>query len=111
VLAAAFGALHLLTPTESAIGALNVAAFALFASFTLRRTGDLWFAIGMHASWDFAQSFLYGVPDSGMIADHSLVQAHLHGPTWLTGGTVGPEGGAFGFIAIAAAFVVFARRA
>jgi membrane protease YdiL (CAAX protease family) len=109
VLAIPFGALHLLNDGEGVIGALNVVSFALFASFTLRRTGNLWFAIGMHAAWDYAQSFLYGVPDSGMRAEGHLLQADLHGPTWLTGGTVGPEGSLLGFAALGLAFFVFAR--
>jgi len=103
VLAIPFGALHLLNAGEGVIGALNVVSFALFASFTLR------FAIGIHAAWDYAQSFLYGVPDSGMRAEGHLLQADLHGPTWLTGGTVGPEGSLLGFAALGLAFIVFAR--
>jgi membrane protease YdiL (CAAX protease family) len=110
VLAAAFGGLHLLNDGEGFLGALNVVCYALFASFTLQRTGNLWFAIGMHAAWDYAQSFLYGVPDSGMRAEGHLLQADLHGPSWLTGGTVGPEGSLLGFAALGLAFVVFARR-
>ncbi|HEX3762942.1 MAG TPA: type II CAAX endopeptidase family protein [Kofleriaceae bacterium] len=105
-LALAFGGLHLLNGGETVVGALNVVLYALFASFTLRRTGNLWFAIGIHTAWDYAQSFLYGVPDSGMRASGQLVQAHLHGPTWLTGGSVGPEGSAIGFAVLGLAFLV-----
>jgi len=109
-LAALFGALHLLNQGENVIGALNVVAYALFASLTLRRTGNLWFAIGIHASWNYAQTVLYGVPVSGMRAEGQLLQSHVDGPTWLTGGTVGPEGSALGFLVLALAFVVFAWR-
>src|SRR5262249_50889267 len=93
---------------ESWVGALNVVAYALFASLTLRRTGSLWFAIGMHAAWDDAQSYLYGVADSGVRMDGHLLQAHAHGPDWLTGGTVGPESSVLAFAALALAFAVFA---
>src|SRR5262249_45547873 len=86
-MAGLFGGLHLLNSGESWVGALNVVAYALFASLTLRRTGSLWFAIGMHAAWDDAQSYLYGVADSGVRMDGHLLQAHAHGPDWLTGGT------------------------
>jgi membrane protease YdiL (CAAX protease family) len=109
-LAALFGALHLSNQGESVVGALNVVAYALFASFTLRRTGNLWFAIGIHASWNYAQTVLYGVPVSGMQAEGQVLHAHVGGPTWLTGGTVGPEGSALGFFVLALAFVVFAWR-
>jgi hypothetical protein len=46
----------------------------------------------MHASWDWAESFLYSVPDSGLLAPGHLLKSSFHGPTWLTGGPVGPEG-------------------
>lgn len=108
-LAALFGGLHLLNGGESLAGALNVALYAMFAAFTVRRTGDLWFAIGIHAAWDYAQTFVFGVPDSGMRAGDSLLRAQLHGPTWLTGGSVGPEGSAIGFAVVALAFAVLAR--
>ena len=110
VLGAMFGGIHLLNEHETFIGALNVVAYALFASFTLRRSGNLWFAIGIHAGWDYSQSFLYAVPNSGMSAQDHLFQANMHGPTWLTGGAVGPEGSLIGFVVLALAFVVFSRR-
>ena len=33
---------------------------------SLWRTGSLWWAVGFHAAWDWAQSFLYGVVWNGM---------------------------------------------
>jgi len=110
ILAALFGAVHLSNPGESVLGALNVVTYALFVSFTLQRTGNLWFAVGIHAAWDYATSVLYGVPVSGVRAEGHLLQAHIHGPTWLTGGSAGPEGSVLGLAALGIAFIVFARR-
>jgi membrane protease YdiL (CAAX protease family) len=110
LLAALFGALHLSNSGENLVGALNVVVYALFASLTLRRTGNLWFAIGIHTSWNYALSVLYGVPVSGTHAEGRILQGDLHGPSWLTGGTVGPEGSVLGFVVLALAFVVFAWR-
>jgi membrane protease YdiL (CAAX protease family) len=58
----------------------------------LRRTGDLWFAIGFHTAWDWAESYFYGVPDSGELVTGHLMNVSFSGPQWLTGGSVGPEG-------------------
>jgi membrane protease YdiL (CAAX protease family) len=110
LLAGVFGALHLSNSGENVVGALNVVVYSLFAAFTLRRTGNLWFAIGIHAAWDYAQAVLYGVPASGVRHDGQILQAELHGPAWLTGSTAGPEGSALGFVVLALAFVVFAWR-
>jgi len=39
-----------------------------------------------------AQSFLYGVPDSGMLMKERMFATHAAGNPVLSGGTVGPEG-------------------
>ena len=49
-------------------------------------------AIGFHASWDWGETYFYGVPDSGEVASGHLLNASFSGPSWLTGGSVGPEG-------------------
>ena len=49
-------------------------------------------AIGLHMAWDWAQSFLYGVPDSGQLVQGRLFATHPSGNPMLSGGTVGPEG-------------------
>src|SRR5580700_9638525 len=102
LLAIGFGALHRTNPGENLVGEAGIAAIALVFALTLRRTGSLWLAVGWHAAYDFGETFLYSVPDGGgMFSDH-LSNAALHGPVWLTGGTVGPEGSAFAFLLIGA---------
>jgi membrane protease YdiL (CAAX protease family) len=91
-LSIAFGAFHFRNPGEELMGLLMAGSFGLLAAFTLRRTGSIWFAIGMHAAWDWAQSYFFGVPNSGIIAAGHLTNSSLNGPNWLTGGSVGPEG-------------------
>jgi membrane protease YdiL (CAAX protease family) len=92
VLSAIFGAIHLNNSGEGKFGAFMAGVFGLVAAFSLLRTGSLWFAIGMHASWDWSETYFYGTPDSGLLAKGHLLNSNFHGPAWLTGGTVGPEG-------------------
>jgi len=96
-LSAGFGLLHIRNSGEAASGIALAACFGLVAALSLRRTGSIWFAVGMHAAWDWGESFFYGVPDSGIAATGHLTAASLHGPAWLTGGNVGPEGSALVF--------------
>jgi hypothetical protein len=98
VLSCSFGAVHLWNPGEGWVGAAGVVAIGLVFAFTLRRTGNLWLAVGWHASFDFGETFLYSVPNSGLVLEGHLSNASLHGPNWLTGGTVGPEGSVFSFL-------------
>ncbi len=102
-----FGGVHLGNKGESWVGALAAAAIGLFFCFTVRRTGTLWFAVGFHASWDWAESYLYGVPDSGTSTNGHLLNPSFHGPVRLTGGSVGPEGSLLVFAVIGILFAVF----
>jgi len=88
-----FMALHMANKGESPIGLVNVFLVGMALAWTRLRTGSLWLAIGFHAAWDFAQSYLFGVPDSGAVFDGAITQASIIGPDWLSGGATGPEGG------------------
>lgn len=108
-LSAAFGAIHIRNSGEDFAGALSVFVIGMFFCLTLRRTGNLWFAVGLHAAFDWGETFLFSVPDSGLVAPGHLLNSSVHGSAWLTGGTVGPEGSvmAFAVVGIAAALFVF----
>jgi membrane protease YdiL (CAAX protease family) len=107
LLSAFFGYVHLGNPGESWRGGLSAGLIGLFFCFTVRRTGNLWFAVGCHASWDWAESYFYGVPDSGGVSPGHFLNPSFHGPAWLTGGTVGPEGSVLVFVVIAILFAAF----
>lgn len=107
LLSIAFGAVHLGNKGEAWIGALSAGLIGFFFCFTLRRTGTLWFAVGLHAAWDWSESFLYSVPDSGLKMPGHLLNSSFQGSRWLTGGAIGPEGSVFVFVIIAAMWVLF----
>jgi membrane protease YdiL (CAAX protease family) len=100
ILGILFGAIHLQNSGEAIYGAAMAGGFGIVAAFSLQRTGNIWLAIGMHASWDWGETYLYSVPDSGLLAQGHLLNSSFHGPTWLTGGSVGPEGSAFVFLVL-----------
>jgi CAAX protease family protein len=93
-----FAALHASNAGESVLGIASVFCVALFFCLSLWRTGTLWFAVGCHAAWDYGETFFYGVPDSGTVASGHLLNIHMHGNHWITGGSVGPEGSILVFI-------------
>jgi hypothetical protein len=63
----------------------------------------------MHAAFDFGETFLFSVPDSGMIFPGHLSNATLHGPNWLTGGSPGPEASIIDFLILALFFFLVHR--
>jgi len=104
-----FGAIHLFNPGETLIGGLAAGLIGLFFCLTIRRTGTLWFAIGMHASWDWAESYLYSVPDSGTPTPGHLLNSSFHGSRWITGGSVGPEGSVLVLLLVVLLWIIFDR--
>jgi membrane protease YdiL (CAAX protease family) len=95
ILSVLFGLGHGTNPGESPIGLLSAGLAAMVFCFSLWRTGSLWWAIGFHATWDWAQSFLYGVADSGTMIQHHLLATRAVGKPLLSGGATGPEGSVF----------------
>jgi membrane protease YdiL (CAAX protease family) len=87
-----FGYEHQSNPGESPLGLLSAGLAGFLFSFSLWRTGSLWWALGFHAAWDWAQSFLYGVADSGLMVKGHLFATHPVGRPFLSGGLTGPEG-------------------
>ena len=109
LLSFAFGYIHGGNPGEAKAGLVAAGLIGFFLCLTLRRTGDLWWAVGFHMAWDWGESYLYSVPDSGAILPGHLLNSTLHGPAWLTGGSVGPEGSYLVFVVIGALWVCFDR--
>jgi membrane protease YdiL (CAAX protease family) len=103
------GLAHAGNSGEAMLGLIGVFAAGLVACLMLRRTGDLWFPIGFHFSWDYAESFIFGVPDSGSIAAGHLLSTHMHGSKWLSGGSVGPEGSVLAFVMLGLTTLAFDR--
>ncbi|MBB5055722.1 hypothetical protein HDF16_000391 [Granulicella aggregans] len=95
ILSFVFGLGHGNNPGESPIGLLSAGLIGLIFCLTLWRTGSLWWALGFHASWDWAQSFLFGVADSGTIVEGHLFASHPVGKVLMSGGATGPEGSIF----------------
>lgn len=95
-----FGCAHLGNPGENVLGILQVVMIGLIFCLMIRRTGSLWFALGFHAAWDWAETFFYGTPDSGMLGLGRLLNTSVQGPKWLTGGSAGPEGSVIAFLVL-----------
>jgi hypothetical protein len=101
-----FGFGHAFNSRETTVGAISAGLFGVLLSLFLKRTGSLWCAIGFHTAYDLGQNF-YGVPDSGIQPYHNVLSSTFNGPTWLTGGIVGPEAGILTPIALLVVALIF----
>jgi membrane protease YdiL (CAAX protease family) len=101
-------------PNETWVDGLSVSLIALFFCLTVRRTGNLWFAIGWHWTFNFGSLFIFGFPNTGNngglpIAGH-LLDSATHGSAWLTGGPMGAEASLIIFPVVAVLFAGFHFR-
>jgi len=91
--AAVFAALHLANPGANPLAGATVAVAGVMFCALYALTGRLWVPIGVHATWNFAQGYLFGAAVSGGDLGGSVAvsTARAGAPTWLTGGAFGPE--------------------
>ena len=107
LLSVLFGSGHITNKGESTFGVVAAGLFGVVIAYSILRSGSLWWAIGFHFMWDYSESFIYGVPDSGFIAPGHLLNPSFAGAAWITGGAVGPEGSYFILLVLAGlAFVI-----
>lgn len=88
-----FGLIHLTNAGASPVSALGLvieAGILLGAAYLLTRR--LWLAIGIHIAWNTVQAGVFSSDVSGTGQQNGLFMADIHGPTWLTGGSMGMEG-------------------
>jgi membrane protease YdiL (CAAX protease family) len=85
----------------------NICLLALIAVVALRRTGNLWFAIGAHMGFDWGDSFFYS--NGRTQVEGHLFNATLHGSNWISGGDWGPEANIFNVFLVAAAIVLLSK--
>ena len=108
-----FAALHLGNPnaTPLSIAALGIEGGIMLGAVYVA-TRSLWWTFGVHAAWNFTQSGLFGIADSGH-QGQGLLRTELAGPAWLTGGAFGIEASVVSVVlcaVVAGAFLIHAWR-
>ena len=110
---AGFGFIHTYNSGENWMGILAAGMIGFVFCVSVRVTGSAWWAIGCHASWDWAESYFYGTADSGFYARGHLLTSIPAGPALWSGGGAGPEGSVLVFptiLLLVAALIVYRRR-
>lgn len=104
----AFGLIHLANPGADwrAVGLVTLAG--IWLGVVRLATGSLWAAWLAHLAWNWTMAGVWHASVSGVrleIVDWQLADS---GPDWATGGTWGPEGGAFAAAGMLCATLWFA---
>lgn len=109
-----FGFIHTGNNGENWIGIFAAGAIGFVFCVSIRVTGSAWWAIGCHASWDWAETYFYGTADSGLPAQGHYFTTSPAGAALWSGGTNGPEGSLLVIpivlLLLAALMVIYARK-
>lgn len=90
-----FASAHFLNPNFVFLSWLNTFLAGVWFAVAYLKTRSLWFPITLHFAWNWFQGAILGINVSGIkeLTAAPVLQAVDQGPTWLTGGHYGLEGG------------------
>ena len=107
-----FTIFHLGNPGINAASILNLIAVSILFSLVVFYSGNIWTAIMLHAAWNFTQTIIFGLPNSGMSSPYSIfkVVSSSNGLCYDTGFGVEGSWAAFILISLAAAALILISR-
>lgn len=76
-----FGFLHLLNPGVSPLAIINVILAGLWLGLLMYCFDSIWMAIAAHLGWNYSQSIIFGLPNSGSASAFSLLKYDMASAT------------------------------
>ncbi len=99
VLSTIFALMHAANPNTTPLGLVNVGLAGVMLGLLVYSPGGIWAAWGAHLGWNGALAAM-DASVSGLAIQVPLINYDPGGPSWLTGGSFGPEGGLLATAAI-----------
>ena len=87
-----FGVLHLANPGVTVISILSIVLIGVGLSLVMLWRESLWMAIAIHTMWNFTQSILFGLPNSGIVSEGSFLHLEAARGSLLYDAAFGVEG-------------------
>lgn len=72
-----FSLMHASNNGVTLLALVNIALIGLFYAFCVHYLDSLWFSMANHAAWNFTQNFIFGLPNSGMASQESILKLSL----------------------------------
>jgi membrane protease YdiL (CAAX protease family) len=90
-----FASIHNANPGANLFTWFNTFLAGIWLGIAYFKTRNLWLPFGVHLTWNWFQGSVFGINVSGLehLATAPVMKATDAGPTWLTGGSYGIEGG------------------
>ncbi len=68
-----FGMLHLSNDGVTILAIAEIVVFGLSVSLVRWYIGSIWMIMGIHTMWNFTQNFIFGLPNSGLVSEVSIL--------------------------------------
>lgn len=108
VLSTLFALAHIFNDHTTVLALVNVGLAGVFLGLVFYIRGGIWTAWGAHFGWN-ATLAAFDTPVSGLPFPIPVINYLPGGPTWLTGGAFGPEGGVLASLVLVGAIVIAYR--
>ena len=107
-----FAAAHLMNPGVTALSIANIILVGVLCSLLVVFYDSLWMPIGLHTAWNYCQSLLLGLPNSGIVSAKALCKLDAATDSFFYSAAFGLEGSAFAAILESAciALVLYLNR-
>lgn len=69
-----FGLMHIPNEGVTTLSVVNVTLYGVVMSLVTYHFRSLWFCIAHHTAWNFTQNFIFGLPNSGLVTEESLLE-------------------------------------
>ena len=70
---------------------VSILSLSVLVSYSILRTGSLWFGVGSHFAFNAMQLFVIGTPNGARVPEGHLLNTTFFGPAWVTGGLTGTQ--------------------
>lgn len=87
-----FTVLHLGNPGITVVALTEIAAIGLALSLIIYCFDSMWMAIAIHTAWNYTQSLLCGLPNSGIVSQGSFLHLESARTSFLYDAAFGVEG-------------------
>jgi len=67
-----FSAMHLANPDVTVLGLLQIVLIGVMFSLYVYYYGSFWCPVMIHTGWNFCQSIVFGLPNSGIVSAYSI---------------------------------------
>jgi len=106
-----FSLAHMGNPNATVLTTVTISALSALLTSSFMLTRRIWLVLGLHFGWNYFQTAVFGMANSGRSDHMTLVSPRITGPEWLTGGAFGIEASWLAFALMAITALIMIRMA